>query len=785
MANQAPDARDLKHWEDAFQYPLPVIRKLEQQLRAGVNDNREKVRALVGSGYRDLLGTADRIIDMNDEMQRLEDIINDIGRKCNSRVITKIATNHGKLTSEHVDKQATQRRISAEVALLQGCLSACRRILKSGSDQLLAARLLLLGRLLQNSAAKTTEGARLLKAQRLKLGSLRGRLMSLIDKRLGDVNLSRTHMLDLLSAYSLITTSSLADVSRYFLRIRQQCIVEVSALNKRKGVVRSVDLLVATLEQVNSVFPRRMSEAMDRITGPHLLQDEPLRAALDFDLDIYERWISNDIRSFVPWLRNNDLTKDALNDSLQNWAQSACSTIVSGLQGLLHIQSSPLRINTLRENTIRHFLESNAVAAGFEKDELLMTMRGLFQERLFAVTTERAHTINAKISEVLSMDKKHNLTNGNSHDRHSNTLDLRRGASAFRKDIVARSQGKDATLEYLDAALTQWMKQTRWADELDLDDDADAPDDGGKYHSLLAEKDPSELTAHLTSETESALRASIDAILAAVDSVSSDASPGPKALFLLRVLRVIPLPADSSTTSALSTKAVSIRTTLHTALASSIISTLTASIPDLETTLFSGSPATNLWHAPQGQSPLPVLPSPGPFRLLTETSKAMLALGLDIWIPAAVVEVRTQIMARVVHAVEDLLSNKAAAIPAAVPAESSAPQDGAEVNGEEHTAAADEPEDGSHEVAGAKSGVPAVPEEDPGARFVQALFDAVYLRCVLVPQSSAQLNASSLEEVVSRLKTSSKVSDDEYERLVRNAGAYHRRSYLLFGVLAG
>ena len=48
MATDAPDPRTFESWEDAFQYPIPVVRKLEQQLRTTADDNREKLRSLVG-----------------------------------------------------------------------------------------------------------------------------------------------------------------------------------------------------------------------------------------------------------------------------------------------------------------------------------------------------------------------------------------------------------------------------------------------------------------------------------------------------------------------------------------------------------------------------------------------------------------------------------------------------------------------------------------------------------------------------------------------------------------
>lgn len=48
MASDGPDPQSLKTWEDAFQYPIPTVRRLEQELRRDVASNKEKLRALVG-----------------------------------------------------------------------------------------------------------------------------------------------------------------------------------------------------------------------------------------------------------------------------------------------------------------------------------------------------------------------------------------------------------------------------------------------------------------------------------------------------------------------------------------------------------------------------------------------------------------------------------------------------------------------------------------------------------------------------------------------------------------
>lgn len=48
MATDVPDSRSLSSWEEAFQYPIPTVRRVEQELRRDIASNREKLRSLVG-----------------------------------------------------------------------------------------------------------------------------------------------------------------------------------------------------------------------------------------------------------------------------------------------------------------------------------------------------------------------------------------------------------------------------------------------------------------------------------------------------------------------------------------------------------------------------------------------------------------------------------------------------------------------------------------------------------------------------------------------------------------
>lgn len=90
MASQGPDPHSFKSWEDAFQHPVAQVRKFESQLRTHAEQNRQKLRTIVGGSYRDLLGTADRIIAMDLDMKAVEQDLSLAGSRCNSKAVERI-----------------------------------------------------------------------------------------------------------------------------------------------------------------------------------------------------------------------------------------------------------------------------------------------------------------------------------------------------------------------------------------------------------------------------------------------------------------------------------------------------------------------------------------------------------------------------------------------------------------------------------------------------------------------------------------------------------------------
>ncbi|KAK0252983.1 hypothetical protein LTS09_011893 [Friedmanniomyces endolithicus] len=68
-----PDPLTLTSSQEAFtHHPLPAIRQLSHQLHHHLDTNRAQLRSLVGASYRDLLGTAERIVEMDVQIRAVE-----------------------------------------------------------------------------------------------------------------------------------------------------------------------------------------------------------------------------------------------------------------------------------------------------------------------------------------------------------------------------------------------------------------------------------------------------------------------------------------------------------------------------------------------------------------------------------------------------------------------------------------------------------------------------------------------------------------------------------------
>ena len=780
MTAQASNPRDFKSWEDAFQYPVPVVRRLEQQLRGSINENREQLRRLVGTSYRDLLGTAERIIEMEKHMHNADELLGEIGQKCNARTIEKIVVNHARSTQTQRDRSARRNGLASTLAVLLNCMTISGRIIKRGGPSLLAAKLLVLARLLHSSAAKSQDPPPLLDTLRTRLTSLRRRVLNYIDKILAESKTERVVLIETLSAFSLATTSTPTDVLRHFLSTRAEALNDLLEEPSEQGLHSAFSLLLSTLREAQAVFPRRLADLLSRLQNEPLLQDGAVRSTADLNLDLYERWIAEDVQNFTPYLRHDQLKATQATKVIEAWAGTARQTVIEGLKKLLHSMKDAQKVTALRKDIISRSLSADRKLPGVDQATFFEDLRACFIEGLRRIASETTHEMTTVIDEALSADKSGTIVKAvDMWDPHNIELDLSKGAVDFRNLIINSSQTKDGRLQSLDKSLARWssrmnalsatiksMKEERWDDDFDLDLDDDLELSGPQ--DLLAKEDPRTLSDVVNEQKKEAL----SKIFERIGSLVADGSNA-KYAFLLRLLREVLQHAGSSerSASAATKPPAQLLDALYKGLAREVLDRLPYE-PSTNPIPFSRSPATTLW---EGSPALPIQPSPACFRFLRETCKIMQQAGGDLWTINAVDALKLVLSDLVAKSVNNTVLKQRDEAGEVVSAQKP-------TNGDAETDADTEDIDGvaeSREPVAASSTTDTVQQH---RRLLQTLYDVLYLNKVLGLTSS--LETTDLDKVLSELKDGSELEAQGIERLRKSSGEYYKRTYLLFGLLS-
>ncbi|KAI7322220.1 hypothetical protein KC315_g8894 [Hortaea werneckii] len=758
MANQLPDPRDFNTWEDAFQYQLPVVRKLEQQLRRNINENRSKLRSLVGASYRDLLGTAERIIEMDGQMQDVEDHLGDIGRKCNARAVETANENQERMGKSKGSGERQRQAILARTKVLQNALSAAARAIRRGSDALLVSKLLVLSRLLHQSISESAEPPAVLEELKRKLSNLRRRLLSYIERALVRPGQDRTNVAHSLCAYSLVSNSTPKDVLRHFLQARFEQLDAKAESPSEADILDILELYRRTLLDTRALFPRLFAESMSELSSTPLLKDDSLTSCGELSLDVYAVWIPENVRTFTPWVRHDQLLSSDVGDALRSWTNQAQTVIHRAVESCLSRETDAQSLLHIRKKVLLQYLSLSANLRDGSHAESIKDLRGSFVKRLQDVARNSVESIALFENLDATSSSSADTSSLDLWQLSSKDLDLSHGAQSFRKSILDMRHGRDEGLQTCVQKLNKWtnemdtfwrllqqMRSTRWQDELDVD--FDELENGDEIRQALTKTDAEQTQSAFQSAVSEVLRHQYELIKAR----SSSSTPPQSLLRLLRELDSRRAMVEHSYGAKVEIDFYhSTIRSLHQALVEQVIE------PPLKqlriSTKKQAKAAVSIWD---GSPPLPVQPSPFVFRFMTVLQEAMSSAGSDLWSCGAV------------NVLKDVLTERLGIVFGDLPgrgASASKP----EVNG--HT------EDVSEEV-NHKTG-----ETKSRKQLLHSLFNALFLCRVMGTRQTGK--DDSLNAYANRARELAELDDATYERLQKNAGEYWKRTYLLFGLLA-
>ena len=764
MAGQLPDARALSSWEDAFQHPLPVVRKLEQQLGKNIDDNRQKLRSLVGASYRDLLGTAERIIEMDNQIETVETYLGDIGKKCNARTVEKIGQNHAHMRRTIHARDGEHSKAMAQTKVLQAALTTMGRIVKADGDALQASKLLVLSRLVYKSISESPKAPAVLEELRRKLATLRKKLLSYIERQMVLSSLDKAQLANTLCAYALVTSSTPKEVLRYFLQVRYEQLENKSESASDTTVLQMLDLYSQTLLDTRDLFPRRFAEALSQLAKIPLLKDVQVLSVFELNLDVYGGWITEDVRTFTPWVRHDQLTSSEVTNALESWTQQAQDCILHGLKGYLSGQTTVHAIVEVRQQVLSKYLALSSKLRNNAQGNAINDLREAFLSRLEELAANVANVNDLYHDEVsISTLVKGDFEQESMWELAADDFDLANGALKFRRSIIQGRYNRSKSIQSEIEKLDKWMSRVNGimdlVDEMrmgkwdnDLDFDSEDLDESDSIVESLSKEDPDRLQQRL----RKAIEETLDQVITNMSAASTTTA---RPAFQLRVWREVEQRSHQIGRRVNIAKNEVSLVALHRNLAESV--SKDAVDRYVRSAKMQTRAAVILWD---GSPSLPIQPSPTVFRFLKMLHRAMSDVGSDLWSPNAVFEMQSVILASLATQLDDKTF-------------ANLMQSSTLTNG--HLEAGD----GNSEEKGDMPNGTEVAEDSRRNWLLQNLFDLHYLRRIFYRGDHVSEEAST-GSICSTIQQQLELDDVLDGRLKKSANEYWKRTYLLFGLLA-
>ncbi|KAK2732268.1 sphingolipid c9-methyltransferase [Colletotrichum kahawae] len=811
-------------------YTLPQIRAIHKSLHVEIDEKASRLRTQVGSSYRDLLGTADTIVQMRKDNDAVQGVLGRMGGRCGRGVVGQKVAGLSNFKGSIKELYGGDVGVVARAKRLEACGRVVGRVLKGagagglelsrGDRVVLASKVLVLSRLLVKSLGEETalggDVSHVVETAKKSLVGLRKRLLRNIGglrEKAGE-SVKQEDVLKALCAYSLATSSGARDVVNHFLRVRGAAMAmafEVEDNERQRGasdVLKSLNLYTKALLDVQALVPFKLSTALSDLKKSPLLADPSLKRLEGLRLDVYERWCGDEIQFFTPFIRHDDLDGPQARDMLFSWAKKGSEVLVDGLKKTMERMMEFKAITELRTSVLQLWIREGGKARGFDPSEMLDDLRSAINGHMLhvlEVKVNKLHIIGSEVAATLDSwqdgvtDQTVDLWNVRSFD-----IDLINGADHFLQELVSRMYGRNDAVSKAVNGFQSWrriidevgevveqLRRQRWDNDIDEIEDEETIE---ARQQLLSKDDPRMLHEKLDSTLATAFK-DLDEKLANLWKTKQDSSnSGRVAMYLLRILRDVRQGLPKLDT--VKGFGLTVVPSLHEKLS------VTVAAKPIESFASQGLSQTNVVGRPlwEGSPELPTQPSPMSFRFLKDVSKEMSDAGMDLWSKVAVrvmkQHLRKQLCEKWLEAIAVNESKEADAgtnggKAESIPEDSEKEQENEETpveTKEEGSSDEKKDEEKKEEVSTEDAAHAPSPKADELAQqrrdlFTQWLYDISYLRCFLdISKKGKESELEALEEKI--YQQTGMDSSEGRQRINKSSQDYHKKTNLLFGLLA-
>lgn len=631
-------------WQEALEnHTIGNARVFEKQLRSSVLRDKEKLRALVGSNYRDFLATAEQIVELDEQTRVAESRISSLSKACQPQVL-----------SNDVQQTPKSANVASQLKLVDQMLRSASKAIKDRSV-LLASRLTVISRLLLKHLDQHSDPGKAVQWLQNRLKMVRQHLLNRIDSMLVSPTTSLHSLSQATVAYCLTTSSSSSDGVKHFQRLRSQRIAQAESENTTKlshktHIKQKCHYLVATVTATKALFGRAVVELLNNLQKQPLLEDEAIFNMGVLQIDLYRDLLPADILSFTPYFKRVVPTTSEMQHSVQAWVDDATKHIARDIES--SISSSNL-MTVLRIRTdIFNILLPSCFTTSIHKSEAFENIRMTFSKKILELLRHQPAQLEQFRNTFQSDDSQTNeasfwksdaVRDVNAKSANSYVRTLRRLQLGTLKDLDSHFQRlrKWAVICSKTREELNNIGRMRWQDKIEEYDDDDE-EAAQEILSKLSKDDPQQFTKAFETALVNAANTFVAVIAEeAATTVSTEEIEIDAVYRITNLLRIIR-----------ETHAI-----LHALIPSQRLEALTSSALKLQEALAEYT-ANELFNAMESKQlgvassfTAEELPSPLTISVLQNLALSMLEKGgIDLWTKPAVRKVRHLVLQRALSA---------------------------------------------------------------------------------------------------------------------------------------
>lgn len=343
---------DIEKWQDAFvNYSVPEIFQLNAQLRTHVTAKKQELRDLVGNRYRDMLKTADIIMEMNDVVGKEDEALSEL---CTSHRYSAWAT-HGQNVKMF---RKSSERVDAVEGLLVRIVSFVKRhvrAIRKSQNYILVARSIWLARVLLDQLNGSTTSLNIRNLQQLKADV--DHVESVFSKTIEDLLLKgeETESIiiynNLFLAYCILNKVSAEDALQSMLAARLEFISSQFDQSKTPEVIfpQILQHISSAYRIVKAGYKKnaltrliyQQSEVFSLLDAPDFanqaeLMIEKFKLHLPSDVQSLRAFPAASFNSIINSGRGSSKTSLSLANSLKSFGQSITTVLTNNLPSMLN-----------------------------------------------------------------------------------------------------------------------------------------------------------------------------------------------------------------------------------------------------------------------------------------------------------------------------------------------------------------------------------------------------------------------------------------------------------------